>query len=313
MGDGQNGLQPQVFISHTGSDDIGRVFAASILQPALEAAGLMTYIDHANLQLGCAWPSELVKAAATSAVFVVVLTQSYPTRFWCLRELDIALHGHPDHPTGGAKPYIIPVYLQHHSLLQRLTVEQLRNDIVQRMRMLAGTQDSRELQDLQRLALDPGRMLRNLQVLTRRQAARRQHQELYRYGTAEVLLQQQQQLRQQQPAVLPRADSGRPPLVPAAKNEEWVLARKVAAAALQQLPAKQRLAYIPLDLVGYEQQLAKLTAQLVVDEPGMLGLWLHGPGEGGCCCFDGLAGWEKRLFLHAGLCLLDEKRISVTP
>ena len=275
----QSGLQPQVFISHTGSDELGRVYAASILQPALEAAGLTTFIDYADLELGCAWPAELVKAAATSAVFVVVLTQSYATRFWCLRELDIAMHGHPDHPTGGAKPYIIPVFMHHHMPLQHLTVEQLRSDILQRMDGLGDAQDSAELQDLQRLALDPQRMLRNLQALKSTQGARRQHQALQLYAPPQ---EQHQQHQHQQPqlAVLLRSTSIRAPIVPAAKDEEWVIARKVAAAALKQLPAKQRLAYIPPDLVGYEQQLADLTAQLVVDDPRTLGLWLHGPGEG---------------------------------
>jgi hypothetical protein len=57
------------------------------------------------------------------------------------------------------------------------------------------------------------------------------------------------------------------------------MARFVAAAALKQLPASLRLALILPGLVGYEEQLAKLTAQLVVDDPDMLGLWLYGPGE----------------------------------
>ena len=279
MADGQNGLQPQVFISHTGSDELGRVFAASILKPALEAAGLKTFIDHANLQLGCPWPLELVKAAATSAVFVMVLTQSYATRFWCLRELDIAMHGHPDHPTA-AKPYIIPVYMHHHSLLRHPTVEQLRSDVLQRMGRLAGARDAAELRDLQHLALDPERMLRNIQALRNNQAEHRHHQSLDLYAGPE-----EQQHQQQQLAVLQCSSSSsanKAPVVPAAKDEEWQMARRVAAAALQQLPPKQCLAHIPPDLVGCEQQLAELTAQLVVDDPGMLGLWLYGPGEAGC-------------------------------
>lgn len=78
------------------------------------------------------------------------------------------------------------------------------------------------------------------------------------------------------------------------KDEEWAIARRVAAAALQQLPAKQRLVCIPPDLVGYEQQLAELTAQMVVDEPGTLALWLHGPG-GVVVPFNLKTEWDKRL------------------
>jgi len=46
-------LQRQVFISHTAADDQGRIFANSILKPALETAGLDVYVDFRNLQPGC--------------------------------------------------------------------------------------------------------------------------------------------------------------------------------------------------------------------------------------------------------------------
>ena len=45
-------LKRQVFISHTGKDEGAKNFAASILKPALEAAGLAVYMDFSNLQLG---------------------------------------------------------------------------------------------------------------------------------------------------------------------------------------------------------------------------------------------------------------------
>ena len=447
MAAGQQGLQPQVFISHTAADDDGRIFAASILKPALETANVKVFIDDVSLPPGCEWPAQLVKEAATSVVFVVVLTKSYPTRPWCLRELDLALHGHPDHPTGGAKPLIIPVYYDHHSSLQQVSVEQLQADRQQRLDRLAraGKQGSTEWQDLQRLDLE--RMLNNVQALQLTQAVRRQHQGLptqlpqqlcqthgqllsqlpagdrlslkqlpqpqhvfldqllqqllsleqlpqlpqqqqqqqqsleqlphqqqqqqeslehqmqqtpqespqqlsphqqqqqqeqqqqtqqdsleqlpqqqqeeslqqrqqYQQVSLEqgpkhqqVSLEQQQQQQQQvsseqlpqqrqqqqvspeqvpqpqqqqvflelQPAV-GSSRSSRDPGGPPPKDEEWQLARKVVATALQHLPAEQRLAYIPSGLVGYEQQLADLTAQLTVDQPGKLGVWLYGPG-----------------------------------
>lgn len=275
----QNGLQRQVFISHTGQDELGRIFAANVLKPALDAAGLTTYIDHKNLELGCDWPAELVKAAPTSAVFVVVLTQSYATRFWCLRELDLALHGHPDYPTGGAKPYIIPVYLQHPSSLQRLSTEQLQQKVQQRMDRLR-SQESAERQELQRLSAE--RMLANIDALEdNHQGVRRQRQDLL--SQPSVPEQQQQQPPStaggggdhRHVAAAAAAATSRGPRVPA-KDEELQMARNVVAAALKQLPL---LADISHNLVGYDQQLAELTAQFVVDEPGMLGLWLYGPGE----------------------------------
>lgn len=307
---GGSGLLPQVFISHTGQDENGRVFAANILQPALEQAGLTTFIDHANLELGCDWPAELVKAASTSAVFVVVLTQSYLTRFWCLRELDLALNGHPNHPRG-AKPYIIPAYLQHPSDWQKVSPDQVWKKIQDRMEKLqqAGAQGSPELQDLQRMLLEshPTRMLQqNLQELANIESVRRQHQ-----STMPLQPQPQQQQLQQpevQQAESPSINSASR-VVPPPKDEEWQIARKVAAAALLQLPAKQLLAYLPPDLVGYEQQLAKLAAQLVVDEPGMLGLWLHGPGRfawhPNCRCICSHTTIHHVVYRHA--CLIQQR------
>jgi hypothetical protein len=132
---------------------------------------------------------------------------------------------------------------------------------------LAGAQDSAELRDLQRL--DPERMLRNLQDLQGNQGARRQHQAMQLYAT--------QEQQQQKPAVLPGSSSSKSSEVHAPKDEEWQIARKVAAAAVQQLPAMHRPVYVPPGLAGYERQLAALMDKL--DKPGNRGLWLHGPGE----------------------------------
>lgn len=272
----QEGLQPQVFISHTAKDTQGRVFAVSILKPALEAANVKVFIDETSLALGCTWPAELVKEAATSAVFVAVLTESYPTRPWCLRELDLALHGHADYPRGSAKPPIIPVYIDHH--LQTLTVEELQEQVQQRMDRLAAAGANRAAwQGLQRPDFE--RMLQNIPALKTTQAVHRQRQELLPQEQLDQQLSnlQLQQAQQQQPAAAGGSSSVGSRVQPP-KGVELQLAHRVVAAALQVLPAKQRLAYIPPDLVGYKEQLADLTAQLTVDGPGMLGLWLYGPG-----------------------------------
>jgi hypothetical protein len=104
-----------VFISHTGQDGGAKTFAASILRPALEAAGLAVCMDFTSLEPGCKWPEELVAAAANSMVVVVVLSESYTQRFWCMLELDLALHSHQQQEGGEGgsshvKPLVIPVF-----------------------------------------------------------------------------------------------------------------------------------------------------------------------------------------------------------
>jgi hypothetical protein len=125
-------LQRQVFISHTAADEQGRIFAASILKPELVRAGLKVYMDCSDLRPGCEFADELVQAAATSAVFVVVLTKSYPTRFWCLRELDLARHGHPSFPRA-AEPTIISVRIDARDTWQHLSLQQLEQEFEHRM------------------------------------------------------------------------------------------------------------------------------------------------------------------------------------
>jgi hypothetical protein len=283
-------LQRQVFISHTGQDCLGRIFATSILQPALQAAGISTYTDCMDLHPGSAWPTELVQAAATSAVFVAVITKTYPKRFWCLRELDLALHGHPDYPRT-AKPCVIPVFIDSHKSISAVSAEQVLQHVQKRLdSMPPGTQQvseqitadtglhslfAAELRDLHSLQLPhaAARVAGNMAVLTEvKHSIRRQRQDDPNSEWQQLLRQLEQQQQQQQP-------SGPPVSLPSppAKNEEYEMARKVVAQVLLQLPV---LAYLDTStLVGYQGQLAQLTAQLMVDEPSMLGLWLHGPGR----------------------------------
>src|SRR6478609_7959941 len=130
-------LRKQVFISHTGQDEQGRIFAASVLKPALDTAGITTFIDFNSLSPGCLWQPELVEAAATSAVFVVVLTRTFGKRFWCLRELDIALHGHPCYPRGGEAPIIIPVYIDHHKEIDQVSIEEVKKQLQKHINEMA--------------------------------------------------------------------------------------------------------------------------------------------------------------------------------
>jgi len=102
-------LLPQVFISHTGQDQGAKTFAAAILKPALEAAGLKVFMDYAGLDPGDEWRDRLVEGAANSAVVVAVLSRSYPHRFWCCLELDLALRSHSG-DAAQQRPLVIPVY-----------------------------------------------------------------------------------------------------------------------------------------------------------------------------------------------------------
>jgi hypothetical protein len=104
-------LKRQVFISHTAQDEDARTFAVDILRPKLEAAGLKAYMDFRDLNSGCKWPQELVEAAASSMVVVAVLSRTYTNQFWCMLELDQALHSRQNLGKQGQKvPLVIPVF-----------------------------------------------------------------------------------------------------------------------------------------------------------------------------------------------------------
>eukprot|EP00878_Enallax_costatus_P024272 GHUV01025897.1.p1 GENE.GHUV01025897.1~~GHUV01025897.1.p1 ORF type:complete len:244 (-),score=68.67 GHUV01025897.1:274-1005(-) len=107
-------LERQVFISHTGQDEGARIFAASILKPALEAASLAVFMDFENLEPGCEWSRELAFAAANSAVVAVVLSKQYTQRRWCMRELDLALHSRRA-ARKQQQPLVIPVFYDNES------------------------------------------------------------------------------------------------------------------------------------------------------------------------------------------------------
>jgi hypothetical protein len=102
-------LLPQVFISHTGQDSDARTFAASILYPALLAAGVHVFIDHEDVGGGSKWEADLERAAE-SRVVVVVLSKSYQYRFWCMRELHLACRAQD---TLDNQLTIIPVFYHH--------------------------------------------------------------------------------------------------------------------------------------------------------------------------------------------------------
>jgi hypothetical protein len=119
----------QAFISHTGKDASSRLFVATVLKPALGAAGLPVFIDYSNVAAGADRPAAaLADAAANSAVVVVVLSSSYVRSLWCMYELDLALHRQLDHSRPFA-PRVVPVLLDRPSdILQGLELQQLWGD-----------------------------------------------------------------------------------------------------------------------------------------------------------------------------------------
>jgi hypothetical protein len=200
-------------------------------------------MDFSNLPPGCEWPAALVDAAAHSAVVVVVLSRSYVRRFWCMYELDLALHGNAEQ-LRAKKPLIIPVFYNS------------PNDILQ-----PGGQMQRAPVDLQQLwssRIAPGS--------TTMPAERRQCVDPKRW--AENFATMRQQLQNLRLSNFPQA-----------KARDYQLARQVVTAAL---PAAVPLLALNRGLVGYKQQESWLLAQLAVpdrQQQPKMGLWLHGMGE----------------------------------
>lgn len=101
-------LLPQAFISHTGvdkHDGINSAAFASGLNALIKQDGIATFIDHSNIEGGDDWSQDILKHAQQSQVMVVILTRSYFLRYWCMRELDLAMQA----KASGVDITIIPV------------------------------------------------------------------------------------------------------------------------------------------------------------------------------------------------------------
>jgi hypothetical protein len=232
-------LKRQVFISHTGQDGGAKTFAASILRPALEAAGLAVCMDFVSLEPGCKWKEELVGAAANSMVVVVVLSKSYTKRFWCMLELDLALNSHRQQQEGGeggsshSQPLVIPVFYD--------SPDQIVDAVSIRQCWWAGDMEARLIDDEQLgpewvPAVDVPRWAANIDAMI---------------GHCQNL----------------RRNSNQN----AEKDEELQLAGRVVKAAVRHIPS---LVDVGMEVVGFEEQEAALLAEL----SGRLGLWLYGQG-----------------------------------
>jgi hypothetical protein len=228
-----------VFISHTGQDADAMMFSASVLKPALEAAGLAVYMDFSNLQLGASWPRELVDAAANSMVVVVVLSRTYTNRFWCMLELDLALHAHAQQaggggPGGSRRPLVIPVFYDPVDVVV---------DAVKIQRRWSGNMPRetlwRDAESEWVAEVDADRWVANMVAMKA----------------------QLQNLRVRQRSERP------------AKDEPRLAAREVVNVAVQHIPPQVAVG----EVVGFEEQEAELVSLLVVGQPFAV-LWLHGQG-----------------------------------
>jgi hypothetical protein len=234
-------LKRQVFISHTGQDAGAKTFSASVLKPTLEAAGLAVYMDFTSLDLGKNWSQELVDAAANSMVVVVVLSKTYTNQFWCMLELDLALHAHPQQHLEGqvgsihSKPLLIPVFYDSPDAIVDDAIKSIED-------RWSGDLEQQLMRDEQ---LGP--------EWARRVDARRW------VGNIVAMKGDLQHLRRRQPEQAPD------------KDEDMQLARKVVQAAVRHIPSLVDVG----EVVGFEEQEAALVAEL----GGRLGLWLYGQGE----------------------------------
>lgn len=90
-----------VFVSHTGRDEHGAIFAAHLCHSLYED-GIDAFFDSKSIQEGELFEEKIVESVKGCAVFVCVLTENYYRRYWCMRELDIAIQ---------SEKTLIPVYL----------------------------------------------------------------------------------------------------------------------------------------------------------------------------------------------------------
>jgi hypothetical protein len=232
-------LKRQVFISYTVQDQGAKVFAASILRPALEAAGLAVCMDFVSQEPGGKLPQELVGAAANSMVVVVVLSKSYFKNVWCVLDLDLALHGHCQQRQEGweggssrSKPLVIPVFYDSpEETVDAASIQQhwAGGNL--------GAQLRKEGPEWLPL-VDVARWSTNIAAM-------------------------KGQLQNVRSKVSKEAGNG--------QDEELQLARRVVKAAVMHIPS---LVDVGVEVVGFEEQEAALAAELV----GRLGLWLYGQG-----------------------------------
>jgi TIR domain len=84
----------QAFLSHTGQDNDNGHNAANFTKhvaASLRRDGIQRFLDCDSLKLGADWSDDITDNAQHSRVMVAVLSPSYFERYWCMRELDLAI------------------------------------------------------------------------------------------------------------------------------------------------------------------------------------------------------------------------------
>jgi hypothetical protein len=113
MEDSKELLKPrhQAFLSHTGQDkDKGTVSLVQAIKQRLQDQRIPAFFDARVLRPSAPFAPCLELGLVASKVFVVVVSPNYFTRFWCMRELDLALNaGGVD--GGGRGMRIVPILL----------------------------------------------------------------------------------------------------------------------------------------------------------------------------------------------------------
>lgn len=96
----------QAFLSHTGQDsDQGTVSLVAAIRERLQDRRVPTFLDARVLQPSAPFAPSLELGLVASKAVVVIVSPNYFTRYWCMRELDLAFNAEPKNRV------IVPVLL----------------------------------------------------------------------------------------------------------------------------------------------------------------------------------------------------------
>jgi hypothetical protein len=151
-------LIDMAFLSHTGQDS--NPYKTDLLVEAvhnsLRAEKTLTFFDVDNIWGGDIGASKIETSVKLSRIFVAIISPSYLKRFWCMRELDIALNEIPHRPGTIGGRGIITVILG----LDRNVLEHPPPDLVDEWARMALDGEGSG-----RVFVDVTRWKRNLQML----------------------------------------------------------------------------------------------------------------------------------------------------
>lgn len=82
---------PKVFLSHTGQHPFSAAFTEFLSESLEKKYDISTFLDSTFLEAGRRWEQDIEYCATNCRVFVCILSKPYFSRYWCMRELDLAL------------------------------------------------------------------------------------------------------------------------------------------------------------------------------------------------------------------------------